>query len=292
MLFTVTMRGKSIYLFVNFIIVLVFTVISSCSSDENDGLPERVKISIREVGNQLLLSNLDSTSLVLPVVALDESKYRLSFQEQLSIEPNNLVLIVKSNFQKSILSEYYRVEVIQCLDNEVAYSYEMSVEEESTIIPCAGRILPINCYIIQVQFLETGGSTNAFNYLPILAIVILSFWIIYRLRKKSEVKPKDALFSEIGTYKFYPEQNKLVKAAEEISLSKKECELLEIFYENLNDIVKREHLEKRVWEDNGVYVGRSLDTYISKLRKKLKDDASIKLTNVHGVGYKLEIIQK
>jgi len=44
-----------------------------------------------------------------------------------------------------------------------------------------------------------------------------------------------------------------------------------------------------VWEDNGVIVGRSLDTYISKLRKKLKDDASIKLINVHGVGYKLEI---
>jgi len=46
---------------------------------------------------------------------------------------------------------------------------------------------------------------------------------------------------------------------------------------------------KKVWEDNGVFVGRSLDTYISKLRKKLKDDDSIKLTNVHGVGYKLEV---
>jgi DNA-binding response OmpR family regulator len=46
---------------------------------------------------------------------------------------------------------------------------------------------------------------------------------------------------------------------------------------------------KRVWEDNGVFVGRSLDTYISKLRKKLLADDAIKLTNIHGVGYKLEI---
>ena len=65
--------------------------------------------------------------------------------------------------------------------------------------------------------------------------------------------------------------------------------MLEIFIANPNQIIKRDELEKRVWVDNGVFVGRSLDTYISKLRKKLKDNESIKLTNVHGVGYKLEV---
>ena len=75
----------------------------------------------------------------------------------------------------------------------------------------------------------------------------------------------------------------------EISLSKKECELLAIFVVQPNSIIKRDELTKRVWEDQGVFVGRSLDTYISKLRKILKDDASLKLTNVHGVGYKLEM---
>ena len=72
-------------------------------------------------------------------------------------------------------------------------------------------------------------------------------------------------------------------------MSKKECELLAILIAHPNQIVKREVLTKKVWEDNGVIVGRSLDTYISKLRKKLKDDESIKITNVHGVGYKLEV---
>ena len=50
-----------------------------------------------------------------------------------------------------------------------------------------------------------------------------------------------------------------------------------------------EKINKKVWEDNGVFVGRSLDTYISKLRKKLQDDDRIKITNIHGVGYKFEI---
>ena len=98
-------------------------------------------------------------------------------------------------------------------------------------------------------------------------------------------------FTTIGSFKFYATQNKLVKEAVEISLSKKECELLAIFIAQPNQIIKRDELTKRVWEDHGVFVGRSLDTYISKLRKKLKADESIKITNVHGVGYKLEIKQ-
>ena len=95
--------------------------------------------------------------------------------------------------------------------------------------------------------------------------------------------------TKIGLFQFYPEQNKLVKQATEISLSKKECELLAIFAANPNQIIKRDELTKKVWEDNGVFVGRSLDTYISKLRKKLKEDTSIKIINIHGVGYKLEL---
>ena len=66
--------------------------------------------------------------------------------------------------------------------------------------------------------------------------------------------------------------------------------MIEILGDKQNQIVKRDILVKKVWEDNGVIVGRSLDTYISKIRKKLKDDDSIKIVNIHGVGYRLEIV--
>ena len=85
------------------------------------------------------------------------------------------------------------------------------------------------------------------------------------------------------------DQNKLMIEKTEINLSKKEVELLTVFAANLNKVIKREELSKKVWEDHGVFVGRSLDTYISKLRKKLSDDEAIKLTNMHGIGYMLEI---
>jgi DNA-binding winged helix-turn-helix (wHTH) protein len=287
-LFTLVMTKKLIYSFATLVSILIL----SCSSFNNDEFAERAKIALREVGNQLLLTNQDSTSLILPVVVLDESKYRLSFQQQLSFEPGNLVSIVQSNFKKSTLPEYYRVEVIQCKDGEVAYSYEMSMEEENTIIPCADRVLPKSCYIIELRFTKNVVSVTS-NQSIIFAILCCIFsvlaFVLYKRRKTETIEKRDKSYTKIGSYKFYADQNKLIKEAVEISLSKKECELLEIFVANPNQVIKRDVLTKRVWEDHGVFVGRSLDTYISKLRKKLIHDDTIKLTNIHGVGYKLEV---
>ncbi len=286
------MSNRNIYSFRVLYVVLLMTLILSCSSEKNKEFSEIVKISLRDVGHQLLLSNQDSTSLVLPIVALEKTRYKLSFQNQLSIDPDSLVSIVKSSFQKSELSKYYRVEVFQCSDQEVAYSYEVKDTEERGVIPCSGRILDEGCYSIEVKF--TKMTTSFFGrHIPLMVLFtgVLGFLGFIILKRKQTVLREEHIenHASIGSFRFYPEQNKLVKEAIEISLSKKECELLEIFVARPNQIIKRDELEKRVWEDQGVIVGRSLDTYISKLRKKLKDDDTIKLTNVHGIGYKLEI---
>ncbi len=287
------MSKKRIYTYTVLIVLVIIGWLLSNSDKKNEAFTERVKISLREVGNQLLLSNQDSTSLILPVKKISDYKYQVSFNEQLSFEPNNLVTIIDSTLNISQLPKHYRVEVLQCLDQEVAYSYQMSKEEESTIIPCNGRYLPNGCYTIEVTFFKRVTSFfNRKNLFYLLLSIIILFIIdsFYSKRKRKIVSENDhKKYTSIGRFRFYPEQNKLVKEAEEISLSKKECELLEIFVAHPNQIIKRDELTKKVWEDNGVFVGRSLDTYISKLRKKLKDDDAIKLTNVHGVGYKLEV---
>jgi DNA-binding response OmpR family regulator len=131
-------------------------------------------------------------------------------------------------------------------------------------------------------------------YTAIVVFIGLLIALIYR-KKKAE---RDLATAEgateipyivLGSFNFYQDQNKLVKAAVEIGLSKKECELLAILVAHPNQVITRDELTKRIWEDNGVIVGRSLDTYISKLRKILREDDTLKITNVHGVGYKLEI---
>ncbi len=270
-------------------IVCFFLTVVSCLGDNDIASIERSKISLRNVGHQLLLSNQDSSSLVLPVIELEAFKYELSFQQPLSFDPDNLVSIVDSSFQKLKLPRHYRVEVVQVKDQQIAYSYEMDSEERNTIIPCGGRLLPKANYTIEVNFKPKTASFSSWTALLFLSVsAAIAFFYFKRKKIPAPVETKKE-HKAIGSFKFYPEQSKLVKQAVEIGLSKKECELLEIFIANPNQIIKRDELTKRVWEDNGVFVGRSLDTYISKLRKKLKEDDTIKLTNVHGIGYKLVI---
>ena len=294
MLFTAIMSKRKIYLYSSLTVLLFIGWVMSPSNKKNEDFSERVKIALREVGHQLLTSNSDSISLVLPVIEIEKFKFQLSFQNQLSFEPSSLVTNIKRSFEKIALPKYYRVEVVQCINDEVAYSYQISANSENTIIPCAGRFLPNDCYAIQLKFTNRTSPLIRNLFLIAFGLCIIIFIIEFLFFKK---KRKEGLINtlnstKLGIFQFYPEQNKLVKQAIEISLSKKECELLAIFVDRPNQIITRDELTKKVWEDNGVFVSRSLDTYISKLRKKLKDDDSIKLTNVHGVGYKLEIVKK
>jgi len=294
MLFTVIMKQNTFYIVAVSICIASIFFIQSCTfQDDNVLSKERVKIVLREVGNQLLLAQEDSTSLILPIRAINNTKYEIPFESSIAIQPDTLVSLVDTVFSKSSFPNDYRVEVVQCVDNEVAYSYVITSREETTIVPCNGRSLPRACYAIQIEFTKKDVVNNSITkktlfYLYVTTIILLLAFYFYK-KKQTHVPHNTDTRYYLGSFQFYPEQNKLVKSAIEINLSKKECELLEIFVSKPNQIVKRDELSKRVWEDNGVIVGRSLDTYISKLRKKLQEDPSVKLTNVHGVGYKLEV---
>ena len=260
------------------IFVIIFILAWLYVSRDDGAFPQRVKISLRNVGHQLLLANKDSTSLVLPIIELEQLKYKLSFQNNLVIEPENLVKIIENNFVDTNFPKEYIIEVKKCGTQDVAYSFEITNKKE-TAVACLGRMLPKDCYEIEVSFLRKThllSKKNIFTFIYIVGGFIILFFLNKAKKRKiptQKVHPNQIL----GEFKFYQEQNKLVKGSVEISLSKKECELLSIFISKPNQVVKRAFLTKKVWEDKGVIVGRSLDTYISKLRKKLSIDNSVKL---------------
>ncbi len=298
MLFTVIMKRKYIYIYFGLaalMLVLWLLPKNNAHNNSSNNFSETVKIALRDVGNTLLLKNKDSISLVLPVLNVNPNTYKLAFNSNLSLEPNTLVKSIKQSLNKLNLPSDYRVEVLSCINEDVTYSYQMNAEIEKTIIPCSGRVLPYSCYQINLKFMtkESSFSTHK-NLWLIIFVLIVAIGIVNYIKTKNipksiDEKTKDKSTYNLGYFKFYPEENKLVKEALEINLSKKECELLSIFVSQPNTVISREELTKRVWEDQGVFVGRSLDTYISKLRKILKEDSTLKLTNIHGVGYKLEI---
>ena len=289
--FTLIMKVNREHIMKKVLIITFLIGLLSCTVDQDSEFTERTKIALRDVGNKLLLKANDSISLINPVIELKPKKFQLSFSSNLGIDPNELVRTVEKSLNSAKLPEYYRVEVINCEDGEVSYSYQIQNEEESTLIPCISRVLPYSCYLIEIKFSKNSAvpfTRQGFFFGYVVLVVFLLLLYFYK-KRQALLNDSQSNAISIGSFKFYPDQNKLVKASDEINLSKKECEILAIFVANPNTIIKRDELTKKVWEDNGVIVGRSLDTYISKLRKKLQDDTSIKLTNVHGVGYKLEI---
>lgn len=278
---------------IHIILLITICIIYTCDNDASEKhFSEETKVALREVGNKLLLINNDSISLISPVTKLEKNRFEITFENTLEITPDSLVYTVGSVLKKANLPKRYIVEVVNCESQDVFYSFKISGLEEQNIIPCVGRKLPNACYKIQVLFLENDSVLTSNFFVIVLSLVLVGLIVLvffFKFRRQQPPSNIESAFSKIGTYKFYKEQNKLVKDSVEIKLSAKECELMAILSKNQNKIVKREMLVKEVWEDRGVFVDRSLDTFISKLRKKFKDDASINIVNVHGVGYKLEV---
>ena len=92
---------------------------------------------------------------------------------------------------------------------------------------------------------------------------------------------------EIGKLTFNPKMQILSMGDFSVTLTTKESDLLTLLYKNKNIILDRNHALKAIWGDDNYFNGRSMDVYIAKLRKYLKQDDQIQIINVHGRGFKL-----
>lgn len=104
--------------------------------------------------------------------------------------------------------------------------------------------------------------------------------------KVSSSTPTDRNY-KTDALEFIPSQLKIVSGAETISLTYKEAELLEMFFQNQGQVLKREDILMKIWGTDDYYKGRSLDVFISRVRKFLMVDSKLEIQTVHGVGFKL-----
>jgi two-component system, OmpR family, response regulator len=91
----------------------------------------------------------------------------------------------------------------------------------------------------------------------------------------------------MSSYHFNPKLRQLSHDGKMQTLSPKENELLKMLCEHINDLLPREQALKRIWGSDTYFNGRSMDVYIAKLRKYLKDDSTIEIVNIHGNGFRL-----
>ena len=115
----------------------------------------------------------------------------------------------------------------------------------------------------------------------------LVFRIEAILRRVKGKKGKEITMYKIGKFTFDTQKQVLMIDDKVTKLTTKESELLSLLCAHVNEILERNFALKAIWIDDNYFNARSMDVYITKLRKHLKDDPSIEIINIHGKGYKL-----
>jgi hypothetical protein len=281
-----------------FVCILLFAFKSNAQNIHDE---KHLEVSLRMIGHQILLNSEDSTSRVLPIIKSND-QYIIEFESEFEFNPEELVSTVNRVVKETKMANNYIVEVENCETKEVVYSYEMDDLEKSNIIPCKTRAQSKSCYSLIFTLIEARAAlqtattdppdgshaeTSQANYIAIamlLAIVTVVFFLLWKKRNKSAIDPN---LIPLGEYHFDKRNTELLINHQRIELTNKEADLLLLLYDAVNTTVEREVILNMVWGDEGDYVGRTLDVFISKLRKKLEADSSVKIVNIRGVGYKL-----
>jgi DNA-binding response OmpR family regulator len=134
-----------------------------------------------------------------------------------------------------------------------------------------------------------GFQTGADDYITKpFSLEELLYRIEVFLRRSSTPVTLDAIF-KVGQFQFDPFSFTLKHKDLEKTLTQKEAEVLKLLYRNRDRVLKREEILTQVWGDDDYFMGRSMDVFISKLRKYLKNDPDIQIVNYHGVGFRLAI---
>lgn len=280
-------------------LLLTLVAFVTDKKDNPDFEAAREVIVMRQIAHRLLQYTGDSTSRVQTVKQISPYEFMIPFETGFTFKPDSLVHIIGEVITTHQLPPGYIVNVTECNTGQVIFGYAIMGTQQTDIVPCRGREQPVLRYCINIKFQEQKKNTNRLAYIAGISFIITGLFALAMLwyRKKNKIT-EPAVTTEtaanttaisVGTYQFYPEQLLLVLNEEKIVLTNKESKLLRIFAEHPNQIVDRTKLQKEVWEDEGVIVGRSLDVFISRLRKKLEKDVTVQLTTVHGKGYKLEI---
>ena len=286
--------GKRTYLAGLLLLLFISVICVAFSMRGNDDFDiARREILLRRIGHEILLQSGDSLSRVLSVKKIAANEYQISFENAFTFRPDSLVNITRRLLAKDPLTGDYVVNVLNCDNASVAYGYAISKNRKDDIITCIGRKQPTACYMINVKFKMLNVNT-AKSWILLGSAPFLAFVGFFFLRSG---KPKTALPEEdqdtdmitLGAVLFDAKNRKLIMNGKTIDLTGTETRVLLILASSPNETIERSRLQKEIWEDEGVIVGRSLDMFISKLRRKLELDPNIKIVVIRGKGYKLEI---
>ena len=219
----------------------------------------------------------------------------------LAEDDSNLGMLLKNYLSAKGYETTLLVNGLQALEEYPKQSFEVCILDimmpEMDGLTLAKEIRKINPSVpiifltakSQKEDVLEGFRTGADDYITkpfSMEELLYRIQAILKRTEGSAMSKKESMYS-IGHYTFDPLKQYLIFGDQPVKLTTKESELLELLCRHRNEILERNYALKSIWVDDNYFNARSMDVYITRLRKYLKKDPSVKILNVHGRGYKL-----
>lgn len=257
---------------------------------------EKVNLALRRTAHHLLLEKGDSTSRIPPVQRRNSNTFYVRLEH--AFDYDRLPALLHESLSLHQIVVDYDVAVLDCTQGELQLGYNYRDFTEKNEVPCGGRQLGRGCYILQVTLTAPEPTPQPVTrwWLAGFACLLAGGFIFWRWSTSTKTAPdtSEGILSKpdqlhFGKSSLDMTNQTLVAGAVRHSLTYREAKLLHLFVGRPNQVLDRDFILKSVWEDEGVIVGRSVDVFVSRLRKLLQDDPAVRILAVHGVGYRLEV---
>lgn len=290
-------------LFLSFILKEEQLFASTINNEDLETLTTQTNLALRQVGHKLLKIAGNDTLTVPPIRKITKNSYFLPITQ--SFNYDTLPFLLQDALATFDMEQApYYVTVKDCSTDTLILGYDFR-QFKNKSVPCIGRIQYSECNHIYVTFpnRKTKLDTNYSWIYPLASLLLIGFAYFLVSKRSSNksnanitpmpslIKDSPVDFLPIGQCQLDVPNQHLYIHNEKKELTYRETKLLQYFGEHPNQLLNRETLLEKVWEDEGVIVGRSLDVFVSRLRKILKPDNSLTIKTVHGIGYRLEIEQ-
>ncbi len=261
-------------------------------AEQPSELPDKVNLALRRTADALLRASGDSTSRIPAIEQVGADVWQVRIEQ--TFDYDQLPSILQSSLDLYAIKTPYEVKVRRCFDATIDLGYHQLDLTNSNTIPCGGRELPEGCHYIEIKLLQSHENTRA--WAAGLLLVLLAGFTGYTYFRRRESRPSESAntampepeWLNFGQSRLDVSGQVLVCGSVQQHLTFREAKLLRLFASNPDRLLERDEILRQVWADEGVLVGRSVDMFVSRLRKKLAADTSIAIVAVHGVGYRLE----
>ena len=253
---------------------------------------ERRLAAMRTIGHEVLLDVGDKDSRVLPVRKTVDG-YSIQLAQPWTFQADPVIAIVDSIVTQLDSTLAFSVAIEHDASCEIVHNFTAGGNFGGEFLACSGRLYDKDFYTIHVTLYDPSELVTPDSFRlasspgAMIILILLSIMGVVYFVKSKWTNSTDPQMTPIGGYLFDQNRMRLSYGEQNIDLSYKETHLLALLHASANETLSRDQIQKVVWDDEGHYVGRTLDVFISKLRKKLALDPNVRIVNIRGVGYRL-----